>query len=117
MPDPEWTLYLLARRPASPQWPSRWLRWPDFWLPLSGREARSVLEEAHRRAVAGQRVEVVCRGGKGRSGTALACIAQLGGVSGDDAISWVREHYNPRAVETPWQHRYVRGFRQSGARP
>jgi protein-tyrosine phosphatase len=68
------------------------------------------LAEAHRRAAAGQRVEVACRGGIGRTGTALACIAQLGGVSAEDAIEWVREHYDARAVETPWQQRYVRRF-------
>jgi protein-tyrosine phosphatase len=91
-------------------WPSRWLRWPDFWLPLSVQEARSALEEAHRRAAAGQRVEVACGGGIGRTGTALACIAQLGGVSPKDAAAWVRTHYDSRAIETPWQRRYVRRF-------
>ena len=26
------------------------------------------------------------------------------------AVAWVRERYHPRAVETPWQRRYVRRF-------
>jgi protein-tyrosine phosphatase len=110
VPGPEWGLYLRGRPPGGAPWPSRWLRWPDFWLPLSAEEARSAFEEAHRRAAAGQRVEVACGGGIGRTGTALACIAQLSGVSGDRAIAWVRANYHPRAVETPWQQRYVRRF-------
>jgi protein-tyrosine phosphatase len=109
-PDPEWGLYLLGKRPADPPWPCRWLRWPDFWLPTSASEARSVFEEAHRLAADGHRVEVACAGGVGRTGTALACIAQLGGLAAEDAIPWIREHYHPRAVETPWQRRYVRRF-------
>jgi len=43
-------------------------------------------------------------------GTAIACIAQLGGVSAEDAVEWTREAYERRAVETPWQRRYVRRF-------
>jgi protein-tyrosine phosphatase len=109
-PPPEWGLHLLGRRPAEPPWPSRWLRWPDFWLPRDPADARSAFEEAHRLATAGRRVEVACGGGLGRTGTALACIAQLGGVPAEDAVAWVRERYHPRAVETPWQRRYVRRF-------
>jgi hypothetical protein len=109
-PYPEWRLYLLARRPAETPWPSRWLRWPDFWLPLSAQEARSAFEQAHRLAAEGLRVEVACGGGRGRTGTALACIAQLGGLTAEEAIAWVRECYHPHAVETPWQRWYVRRF-------
>jgi protein-tyrosine phosphatase len=116
-PSPEWGLYLLGRRPAEPPWPCRWLRWPDFWLPTSAQEARSAFEEAHRLAVDGGRVEIACGGGVGRTGTALACIAQLGGVTAEDATAWVRRHYNPRAVETPWQRSYVRRFAASGIQP
>ncbi|WP_430625935.1 protein-tyrosine phosphatase family protein, partial [Streptomyces albus] len=57
-----------------------------------------------------ERVEVACGGGKGRTGTALACVAVLDGVPADEAVSYVRAHYTPRAVETPWQRRYVRRF-------
>jgi protein-tyrosine phosphatase len=109
-PQPEWGLYLLGRRPATTPWPSRWLRWPDFWLPLDDEQARSAFEAAHRLAGEGCRVEIACGGGRGRTGTALACIAQLGGVAADEATAWVRENFDPRAVETPWQRRYVRRF-------
>jgi protein-tyrosine phosphatase len=113
-PFPEWGLYLLSRRAAAPAWPSRWVRWPDFWLPLDPDDARSAFEEAHRLALSGRRVEVACGGGVGRTGTALACIAQLGGVDAAVAIDWVRERYRSRAVETPWQRRYVRRFKSAG---
>jgi hypothetical protein len=114
-PYPEWGLYLVGKRPGDCPWPFRWLRWPDFWLPRSAQEARSLFAQAHRLAINGRRVEVACDGGIGRTGTALACIAQLAGVTAEDATAWVRRHYNPRAVETPWQRRYVRRFAQSRA--
>ena len=50
-------------------------------------------------------------GGKGRTGTALACLAVLDGVAPGDAVAYVRAGYSPRAVETPWQRRYVQRFR------
>ncbi|MQA75840.1 MAG: protein phosphatase [Solirubrobacterales bacterium] len=116
-PFPDWGLYLLGKRPAETTWPGRWLRWPDFWLPFDTQDARSAFEEAHRLAVDGARVEVACGGGQGRTGTALACIAQLGGVNAEAAVAWTRANYGARAIETPWQRRYVRRFGGSGARP
>ena len=90
-------------------WSSRWVRWPDWWLPVDGADARDALLELWRRAEA-ERVEVACSGGQGRTGTALACLAVLDGVPTPDAVRYVRQHYNPRAVETPWQRRYVTQF-------
>lgn len=116
-PSPEWGFYLLGKPPPETPWPSLWLRWPDFWLPLRAMEARSAFEQAHRRALDGLRVEVACDGGRGRTGTALACIAQLGGVSAEAATGWIRDRYDARAVETPWQRRYVRRFARSDSQP
>src|ERR1035441_9621147 len=76
-PRPEWGLYLLAS-PAQQPCPGRWVRWRDFWLPGDGNDARLAFTEAYHRAAAGARVEIACGGGKGRTGTALACIAALG---------------------------------------
>ncbi|HTU13708.1 MAG TPA: hypothetical protein VMF31_00800 [Solirubrobacterales bacterium] len=109
-PAPEWGLYLLGARPPETSWPSRWVRWPDFRLPRDRDDARSAFEQAHALALDGRRVEVACAGGRGRTGTALACIAQLGGVAPEAAIDWVRENYDSHAIETPWQKRYVRHF-------
>lgn len=55
-------------------------------------------------------MEVACAGGRGRTGTAIACLAILAGVPADRAVGWVREHYERRAVETPWQRWWVRRF-------
>ncbi len=85
------------------------MAWPDFRLPSDRTLARGVLREAWERA-AEERVEVACGGGRGRTGTALACIAVLDGVPAEEAVAFVRAHYDRHAVETPWQRRYVRRF-------
>jgi hypothetical protein len=109
--QPSFGIYLLGRVPPAVQWPSRWVRWPDFWLPADRAQAREALHEAWERA-ATERVEVACGGGRGRTGTALACLAVIDGVPADEAVAYVRRHYDPRAVETPWQRRYVTRFGQ-----
>lgn len=106
---PEFGLYLLSKPPVSLGWQSRWVCWPDLWLPIDRDDAREALLELWRRAEF-ERVEVACSGGQGRTGTALACLAILDGVPASDAIAYVRRHYSPRAVETLWQRRYVRQF-------
>lgn len=106
---PDYAVYLLGRQPPEVPWEARWLRWPDFRLPSSRAEAAAVLGEAWERA-GDERVEFACLGGRGRTGTALACLAVLDGVPPDRAVRYVREHYDPHAVETPWQRRYVRRF-------
>jgi hypothetical protein len=97
---------LLAHGP-SPAWAHRRVRWPDFWLPLDRADALDALHEALRRARAGERVEVACGGGIGRTGTALAALAVLDGLPPADALRWVRAGYHRRAVETPWQRRWL----------
>ena len=107
--QPEFGLYLLGREPEPLPWPSRWLRWPDFRLPTDRHAADDALREVWRRA-ADERVEIACGGGRGRTGTALACVAVLDGVPADEAVTFVRTHYDRRAVETLWQRRYVARF-------
>jgi protein-tyrosine phosphatase len=108
-PPPTFAVYLLGKPPPAVAWESRWLRWPDFWLPSDQTLARAVLHEAWESAL-GQRVEIACGGGRGRTGTALACLAVIDGVPPDQAVAFVRQHYDPHAVETPWQRRYVARF-------
>jgi hypothetical protein len=50
--------------------------------------------------------------GRGRTGTALACIAIPDGIQARHALGFVRAQYDSRAVETPWQRRYVTRFLQ-----
>jgi protein-tyrosine phosphatase len=108
-PDPDFGLYLLGHEPPDFEWPTRWLRWPDFRLPSDTEDARAAFVEAWQRA-AGEKVEVACMGGQGRTGTALACIAILDGIPAEDAVRYVRENYSPKAVETPWQKKFVARF-------
>jgi hypothetical protein len=108
-PPPTFGVYLLGKPPPPTDWESRWLRWPDFLLPKDKNQASAVLAEAWRRA-ADERVEIACGGGRGRTGTALACLAVLDGLPAGEAVSFVRAHYDRHAVETPWQRRYVAGF-------
>lgn len=106
---PDSGVYLLGKVPPSFAWPSTWLRWPDFRLPADPAAATAALREAWGRAP-DERVEVACGGGNGRTGTALACLAVLDGVPAAEAVAFVRAHYAPRAVETPWQRRFVARF-------
>jgi protein-tyrosine phosphatase len=108
-PRPAFGLYLLGREPAPVAWEYRWLRWPDFRLPSDRAAFATALREAWERATT-ERVEIACAGGQGRTGTALACLAVLDGVPGPEAVGYVRAHYAPRAVETPWQRRFVTRF-------
>jgi protein-tyrosine phosphatase len=109
-PVPIFALYLLGHEPPPAAWEARWLRWPDFWLPSDRTATADALREAWARAEA-ERVEVACAGGRGRTGTALACLAVLDGVPHREAVAYVRERYAPHAVETPWQRRFVSRFR------
>lgn len=108
-PTPSYGVYLLGRQPPEVAWDADWIRWPDFRLPKDRAAARAALTEAWRRAAV-ERVEIACRGGRGRTGTALACLAVLDGVPPGEAVAYVRARYDRHAVETPWQRRYVRRF-------
>jgi protein-tyrosine phosphatase len=108
-PEPGFALYLLGHEPPPVTWACRWLPWPDFGLPADRAATASALREAWVRAET-ERVEVACAGGYGRTGTALACLAVLDGIPSRQAVAYVREHYSPRAVETPGQRRFVYRF-------
>src|SRR6201995_2792034 len=115
-PPPTFGIYLAGKPPGPVTWESRWLRWPDFRLPADPDQARRTLAEAWERA-ATERVELACTGGRGRTGTALACLAILDGVPNDRAVAYVREHYDRRAVEPPGQRRFVARWPPATAGP
>lgn len=100
-----WGVHLALRDP-DPHGTHRWICWPDFGLPLHPVAAWEVLMEAWERSEH-ERVEVACRGGRGRTGTALAALAMLDGLDAASAVDLVRGRYDRRAVETPWQRRWL----------
>jgi hypothetical protein len=103
--------FALGRRPAwRPDWPAEWIEWPDFRTPTDDAAAAAAIRRAFARAAAGERVEVACGGGTGRTGTVIACFAVLAGHPAERAVRWTREHYRPRAVETPGQRRWIAWF-------
>lgn len=118
-PLPTYGLYLgrpaatwrFGRRPAwRPDWPADWIEWPDFRTPKDRDAAAAAIRRAFLLARAGERVEVACGGGVGRTGTVIACMAVLAGHPAADAVEWTRRNYRPRAVETRGQRRWVDWF-------
>jgi len=105
-PDPTFGVYLLAEPPPLTTWPATWIKWPDFRLPADKVKAIEILPDVLALAET-ERVEVACKGGRGRTGTALAVLAAMSGVDRADAVDWVRSHYDPTAVETRWQRRWI----------
>jgi hypothetical protein len=108
--EPGFGLYLGSRRLQAKHtfgWAHEWIDWPDFLLPRDSRLAVDRIRDLHQRAQRGQPVEVACGGGIGRTGTVMAALTVLAGVPVGDAVAWVRAHYHHRAVETPWQRRWV----------
>lgn len=109
-PDEPADLLLALADGPSPAWEVRRIDWPDFGLPADPDAALAVLRDALGRARAGQRVEVACLGGRGRTGTALAALAVLDGMDPAEAVPWVRRTYQPGAVETSEQEQWVRSL-------
>lgn len=104
-PEPDFGLYLGV--PVRPTWTHRRLDWPNYGLPVDDARTARLIEEAYERARDGERVEVACLAGRGRTGTVLACLAVLSGLKAEHAVPWVRHHYDHRAVRAPWQRRWV----------
>ncbi len=102
---PDYGLYLDSR--WQPPWPHDRVGWPDFGVPGEKTAIMAALRSLLARARTGQRVEVGCLGGHGRTGTAVACLAVLAGCPAGEAVAWVREHYCTSAVETPEQEAFV----------
>ncbi len=103
-------LYLDAR--WAPTWPATVLAWPDLGLPVDNATADQAIRRAFEHARGGGNLEVGCAGGLGRTGTVLSCMAVLAGVSGAEAVRFVRRHYDGRAVEGSRQEGWVLDFVQ-----
>ena len=114
---PDYILILSSFHPRHPpETEVHWIKWPDFCLPVNKLEAHHALELTLKRA-AHSRVDIACRGGVGRTGTALACIAILDGMDPASALKFIRDTYHPRAAETPWQQWYISNFSSTTTTP
>ena len=98
--DPAW----------APTWDAKVIDWPDFGLPADEEMAANQIMAAFGRAKNKERVEIGCIGGLGRTGTVLACMAVLAGISADQAVEWVRNNYDLHAIETQEQAEWVLWF-------
>ena len=104
-PLPDFGLYLDAR--WRPPWRHTHADWPDFGIPDDPVRLEVALRDLLERARNGQRVELGCLGGHGRTGTTLAWLAVLSGHEATDAVAWVRANYCSKAVETEEQAAFV----------
>jgi len=108
--DPARDFGLYCDERWAPTWPAEVIDWPDFGVPRDRDAAAEQIRSAFARAQAGERVEVGCAGGLGRTGTVLACMAVLAGVPPGEAVQWGRTNYDTRAVETEEQEQWVAWF-------
>lgn len=63
-----------------------------------------------RRLSLGEKVAFHCYTGFGRTGTVVALYLIHKGLMPDDAISYVRRHYNSKAIKSAEQEAYLRSF-------
>lgn len=85
----------------------------DMDVPHDAAAYRVTLDAVAARLAAGERVVVACRGGLGRTGTAVACLLVDGGAGADEAIANVRAARRG-TVERPAQEAFVRAWIDRG---
>ncbi len=78
----------------------------DMDVPSDRAAFRGTLDRILERVRSGERVVVACRGGLGRTGTAVACLLVDGGAPASDAIARVRAA-RPGTVERASQEAFV----------
>ena len=93
-----------------PTWRAEFIDWRDFGLPTNEEAAVEAIVDMYRRAKEGWRIEVGCIGGHGRTGTALACMGVLAGLSPKEAIKYVRKNYCTETLENAKQEWWVEWF-------
>lgn len=98
--SPNFAVYLPGKDPGTQPWEHRWVQWRGFRTPTCTTDALAALREAHERS-GYERVEIACRGGAGRTGTALALLSVMAGTPACQAVAWVREHYRGNSLATP----------------
>lgn len=89
----------------------RVLRHPvvDMGAPDDPAAFSATLADVTARIVAGETVAVACRGGLGRTGTAVACLLADAGLPPEDAIALTHRSRHG-TIETPEQEAFVRAW-------
>jgi protein-tyrosine phosphatase len=82
--------------------------WPDLGLPRDPRRFARALKWVLEEAASGRRVEIGCAGGHGRTGTTLAGLLILQGLTPRGALRRVRRTYCDEAVESREQAEMLR---------
>jgi hypothetical protein len=82
--------------------------WPDLGLPRDPRRFKRALRWILEQAAMGRRVEIGCAGGHGRTGTTLAGLLILQGLTPRGALRRVRRSYCDEAVESREQAEMLR---------
>jgi len=86
-----------------------WVPTRDFSTPDVRALDRGVRTVVFRSLAFGTRHFVGCRGGIGRTGLFMACVAKAVGVR--EPVAVVREQYDERAVETARQAKFVADYK------
>lgn len=81
----------------------------DMDVPADRDAYRATLADVIARIRASETVVVACRGGLGRTGTAVACLLVQVGMSPRDAIDLTRRS-RPKTIERATQERFVKGW-------
>jgi len=115
--DGSWSAGVLVRspgfRPPFVQRPRSQIvvyPWPDLGAPRDPRRFARALRWLLAQATEGRRVEIGCAGGHGRTGTTLASLLVLQGLSARSAIRRVRRAYCEEAIESREQEAFVRSL-------
>lgn len=102
---PDFGLY--ADTSWKPIWRNEFIAWPDYGVPTDLQMAVTQISDVIERIRKGQKVEVGCIGGHGRTGTILAVMNVLIGAKPDEAIEHVKTKYCHHAIESEVQEWYV----------
>lgn len=79
---------------------------PDMSIPNNPENFKAMIDYLAARLTEGKHVHVGCIGGHGRTGMVLAALVKK--INGtDDAITWARENYCKKIVETPEQIKFL----------
>lgn len=107
---PDFGLY--ADKGWSPAWRNEFVTFPDYQIPTYDIAVTQITEAAER-AASGEKVELGCIGGHGRTGTMLACMLLWGAerdgkpITGEEACELVWYFYCEEAIESKSQEWWV----------